>query len=106
MGCAWTDIGVLLPNATTLLREGWGTKRIDAALNWLRRENACDAHIFVQSSADWRHFCRLAGFTNQKPGRRLDNGLAPFVRLRERNGHIYDEAEDFLNQIATLVHAI
>jgi hypothetical protein len=29
------------------------------------------------SSADWRHFGRLAGFANQKPHRRLANGLAP-----------------------------
>ena len=33
------------------------------------------------ASADWRHLGRLAGFTNQKPGRRLDNGLAPWVKL-------------------------
>jgi hypothetical protein len=33
------------------------------------------------ASADWRHLGRLAGFTNQKPGRRLGNGLAPWVKL-------------------------
>jgi len=33
------------------------------------------------ASADWRHLGRLAGFTNQKPGRRLGNGLPPWVRL-------------------------
>ena len=38
------------------------------------------------SSADWRHFGRLAGFTNRKPERLLPNGLAPFVRLRQCEG--------------------
>jgi hypothetical protein len=33
------------------------------------------------ASADWRHLGRLAGFTNQKPLRRQDNGYAPWVRL-------------------------
>ena len=128
-----------------LLRSGWSAAQIDAALGWLRRENARGAHIFVRphgahalsliddlnaeridrmtdhgfqpavvietspgnfqvwlnhgqiisdrtfstqaakelarrfggdpSSADWRHFGRLAGFTNQKPKRRLQTGL-------------------------------
>jgi hypothetical protein len=33
------------------------------------------------SSADGRHLGRLAGFTNQKPGRRLLSGRAPWVRV-------------------------
>jgi len=57
------------------------------------------------SSADWRHFGRLAGFTNQKPGRRLGDELPPFVRLREWSGRIYDQAEDFLTQVAALAAA-
>src|SRR6266851_10014075 len=52
------------------------------------------------SSADGRHFGRLAGFTNQKPTRRLDNGFAPFVRLLEWNGRVYGKADDFLEQVA------
>ena len=48
------------------------------------------------SSADWRHFGRLAGFTNQKPQRRLANGLAPFVKLHEWSGRAYDKTEVFL----------
>ncbi len=31
-----------------LLRERWSAKRIQAALNWLRRENACGAHIYIR----------------------------------------------------------
>ena len=34
-----------------------------------------------RASTDWRHVGRLAGFTNQKPQRRLPNGLAPWVKL-------------------------
>lgn len=35
-----------------------------------------------RASADWRHVGRLAGFTNQKPHRRLPGGLAPWVKVR------------------------
>jgi hypothetical protein len=35
-----------------------------------------------RASADWRHVGRLAGFTNQKPQRRLPSGLAPWVKVR------------------------
>jgi hypothetical protein len=31
--------------------------------------------------ADWRHLGRLAGFTNQKPQRRLPSGLPPWVKI-------------------------
>jgi hypothetical protein len=55
------------------------------------------------SSADWRHFGRLAGFTNRKPERLLPNGLAPFVRLRHWEGRTYDQAHDFLEQVKSLV---
>ena len=48
-------------------------------------------------AADWRHFGRLAGFTNQK-AKYLDasTGLYPFVRLAEATGGVYPEAERFL----------
>jgi hypothetical protein len=51
------------------------------------------------SSADWRHFGRLAGFTNEKPSRRLANGLPPFVGLREYNGRVYSSATEFVAQV-------
>jgi RepB DNA-primase from phage plasmid len=54
------------------------------------------------SSADWRHFGRLAGFTNQKPKRRLGSGLAPFVRLRQCEGRAYTEARGFLEEVKSL----
>jgi hypothetical protein len=44
------------------------------------------------NAADWRHFGRLAGFTNQKDKHRQPNGLFPFVRLIESTGVVYREA--------------
>jgi RepB DNA-primase from phage plasmid len=54
------------------------------------------------SSLDWRHFGRLAGFTNRKPERLLQNGLPPFVRLRQCEGRIYDAAHEFLKEVKSL----
>ena len=54
------------------------------------------------SSADWRHFGRLAGFTNRKPERLLPIGLAPFVRLRQCEGKTYDAAHEFLEELKSL----
>ncbi len=54
------------------------------------------------SSADWRHFGRLAGFTNRKPERLLRNGFAPFARLHESDGAIYDAAREFLTEVKAL----
>jgi len=54
------------------------------------------------SSADWRHFGRLAGFTNQKPKRRLQTGLPPFVRLHECEGRTYTAAREFLEEVKSL----
>src|SRR5260370_2039269 len=55
------------------------------------------------SSADWRHFGRLAGFTNQKPRRRLPNGLPPFVHLRASMGTVYTAAPEFIEQVVALL---
>jgi hypothetical protein len=50
-------------------------------------------------SADWRHFGRLAGFTNPKPNRRLASGLQPFARLAEAAGRVYCEAANFIAEV-------
>jgi hypothetical protein len=54
------------------------------------------------SSADSRHFGRLAWFTNQKPVRRLPTGLPPFVQLRESKGGVYTAAPGFLVEVIAL----
>jgi hypothetical protein len=51
------------------------------------------------SSADWRHFGRLAGFTNPKPERQLPSGMRPFARLRLSKGRIYLQAAEFIARI-------
>ncbi len=56
------------------------------------------------SSGDWRHFGRLAGFTNQKPKRRLRNGLPPFVRLHRCEGRAYTAAGGFLEEVKSLAN--
>jgi hypothetical protein len=52
-------------------------------------------------SADWRHFGRLAGFTNPKPERRLESGLQPFTRLVEASGCVYRRAPAFIAEVRT-----
>jgi hypothetical protein len=49
--------------------------------------------------ADWRHFGRLAGFTNPKPNRRLASGLQPFARLLEASGKVYRQAPVFIVEV-------
>ena len=53
------------------------------------------------SSADWRHFGRLAGFTNPKPARQLPSGMRPFARLRSATGRVYSMAAEFLAGIGS-----
>jgi hypothetical protein len=51
------------------------------------------------SSADWRHFGRLAGFTNRKNKYRRNDGLSPFVKLIEVTGEVYPQASAFLSEL-------
>ncbi|WP_052293602.1 DNA-primase RepB domain-containing protein [Azospirillum sp. B510] len=49
------------------------------------------------SSADWRHYGRLAGFTNRKPERRTPSGQ-PFAMLRAASGgNVAPAAENLLS---------
>ena len=52
------------------------------------------------ASADWRHFGRLAGFTNPKRERQLPSGMRPFARLRSATGRVYSHAAEFLAHIS------
>jgi DNA primase RepB-like protein len=54
-----------------------------------------------RGAADWRHFGRLAGFTNRKDKHRQPSGLYPFVRLAEATGEVYDEARQFIEKVKT-----
>jgi len=55
-------------------------------------------------AADWRHFGRLAGFTNRKTKYRdADTGLYPFVKIIDANGGVYREAQSFLSRVRAAV---
>jgi hypothetical protein len=82
---------------------------------WLNHGRTLDANISTWaakelakrfggdlSSADWRHFGRVAGFTNRKPERVLPTGLGPFVRLHQCDGKIYDAARVFVEEVNSL----
>jgi hypothetical protein len=51
------------------------------------------------SSADWRHFGRLGGFTNRKEKHRGADGLFPFVKLIEASGEVYPQARAFVAEV-------
>jgi hypothetical protein len=53
-----------------------------------------------RGAADWRHFGRLAGFTNRKQKYQdSTTGLYPFVRLIESGTRVYDQASRFLQSV-------
>lgn len=52
-----------------------------------------------QGAADWRHFGRLAGFTNRKEKYRQADGHLPYVHLIEAMGVSYPQAADFVAEI-------
>jgi RepB DNA-primase from phage plasmid len=53
------------------------------------------------SSADWRHFGRLPGFTNRKPKYRQSNGRYPFVLLHTAKPNPFPMAQHFYLEIAS-----
>ena len=79
---------------------------------WLKHGQVLDAETSTRAakqlaewfggdpaSADWRHFGRLAGFTNPKRERRLPSGMRPFARLRSATGRVYSKAAEFIADI-------
>jgi len=50
------------------------------------------------NAADWRHYGRLAGFTNRKP-KYVVNGLYPFVLIHQWSGQQARGGSDFLAQL-------
>jgi hypothetical protein len=51
------------------------------------------------ASADWRHLGRLAGFTNQKPQRRLPSGLPPWVKIRSAAAGLASNRQPLLESV-------
>jgi RepB DNA-primase from phage plasmid len=57
-----------------------------------------------RGAADWRHYGRLAGFTNRKEKYRDPaTGLHPFVKLVRATGASYPAAQRFLSEVRTSV---
>lgn len=81
---AWLKHGQILTTQESTAAARVLAERFDADLN----------------SADWRHFGRLAGFTNRKPKYAdATTGLHPFVKLREYPGGVYDRATELIQQV-------
>jgi hypothetical protein len=57
------------------------------------------------ASADWRHYGRLAGFTNRKDKYRKTDGTFPYVRLHEATGAVYSKAVEFLAEVQSTYEA-
>lgn len=58
-----------------------------------------------RGAADWRHFGRLAGFTNRKEKYRSECGLYPFVLLAEHNGLPYPVGDRFTGDVGKQIEA-
>jgi hypothetical protein len=54
-------------------------------------------------SADWRHFGRLAGYTNRKPKHQMESGYFPYVKLREHSGKEYDHRKELVKQAEAVI---
>jgi RepB DNA-primase N-terminal domain len=72
---------------------------LDAAASSRAAKQLAQRYGGDRSSADWRHFGRLAGFTNPKPERQLSSGMRPFARLRSAKGRVYPKAAEFIATI-------
>jgi hypothetical protein len=55
------------------------------------------------NSADWRHYGRLAGFTNRKPAHTDERGRNPFVLAHESPGKAARNAQELLARVETAI---
>jgi hypothetical protein len=75
-------------------------QRLPRELSTLAARKLAEEFGGDRGAADWRHFGRLAGFTNRKPKHMTASGLFPFVRLIEAPGIAYSEGERFAEAIS------
>ncbi len=66
-----------------------------AALSTLAARRLAAQFNADPSSADWRHFGRMPGFTNCKLKYRLHDGRYPFALLRSSSGSEFSAAHEF-----------
>ena len=79
-----------------------GTQALEQSVRTAAAKTLCQRYNADPASADWRHFGRLAGFTNRKPNRRGEDGRAPFVLLYEASGRPARAASDLLGSLPCL----
>jgi hypothetical protein len=65
-----------------------GTQPLPARVATVIAQHLAHLYRADRASAEGRHLGRLAGFTNQKPHRRLPSGLPPWVRVWQAVGGI------------------
>jgi hypothetical protein len=75
-------------------------RRLPRDLSTVAARKLADTFGGDRGAADWRHFGRLAGFTNRKGKYVSSDGLYPFVRLIEATGRAYPQGAGFLESIA------
>jgi hypothetical protein len=100
-------------------RHWWWKRRPENYQAWLKHseqlskaEGTAAARALAQrfggdpGAADWRHFGRLAGFTNRKEKYRDPaTGLHPFVKVVEATGLVYPEAQGFVAEVRRQIEA-
>jgi hypothetical protein len=59
-----------------------------------------------ENSADWRHYGRLAGFTNRKPKYIDEFGRSPFVTLSDGNGSLAPKADHLIAKASLYLEEI
>ena len=74
-------------------------KQLERSLSTAVAKNLATKFHGDLGSADWRHFGRLAGFTNRKEKYRQRDGHFPYVLLREANGSTYAKAAGFVAEV-------
>jgi hypothetical protein len=75
-------------------------QQLSRELSTLAARKLAEKFAGDRGAADWRHFGRLAGFTNRKAKYMTASGLFPFVRLIEAPGIAYPEGEEFTGAIS------
>lgn len=79
-----------------------GTQALEQSVRTAAAKTLGGRYNADPASADWRHFGRLAGFTNRKPNRRGEDGRAPFVLLYDASGRPARAASDLLRSLPAL----
>jgi len=88
---AWLDHGQILPQRISTI-----------AARTLATKFGGD-----KGAADWRHFGRLAGFTNRKAKYQSKEGAYPFVRVIDaRPAHVYAAAGDFVDSVREVASSL